>query len=157
MFYIRSTYQYKLVYQPLHLTYTRMGTSSSNLQPSSHTPNFQPVFERALRSYKKKTGEDLAAHPLAAEIKGCASPQAILAVLEGKANEIQQFRGSDERLTKWLNPTVNVLSALSATLGQGAGLVSYETNFATGLVLSSTLRYFPLPQSSFLGSASSLS
>jgi hypothetical protein len=26
-------------------------------------------------------------------------------------------------LTKWLNPTVNVLYALSATLGEGVGLV----------------------------------
>lgn len=127
-----------------YLTYTSMGTSSSNLQPSSsHTPNFQPVFERALKGYKKKTGKDLTAHPLAAEIKGCASPQAILAVLEGKANELQQFQGSDERLTKWLNPTVNILGALSATLGQGAGLVSYETNFATGLCLTLNFKVFP--------------
>ena len=120
-----------------------MDTSSSNLQPSSHTPNFQPVFERALKNYKKKTGKDLTAHPLAAEIKGCASPQAILAVLEGKANELQKFRGSGERLTKWLNPTVNILSALSATLGQGAGLVSYETNFTTGLCLTLNFKVFP--------------
>ena len=112
-------------------------------QPSSHTPNFQPIFEKALKSYKKKTGEDLTAHPLAAEINGCASPQAILAVLEGKANELQQFQGSDERLIKWLNPTVNILSALSATLGQGAGLVSYETNFATGLGLTFNFKVFP--------------
>jgi hypothetical protein len=45
-----------------------MGTSSSYLQPSSHAPNFQLVFEKALKKYKKKTGKDLTAHPLAAEI-----------------------------------------------------------------------------------------
>ena len=125
-------------------------------QPSSHTPNFQPIFEKALKSYKKKTGEDLTAHPLVAEIKGCASPQAILAVLEGKANELQKFHGSDERLIKWLNPTVNILSTLSATLGQGAGLVSYETISLLDCALPSTLRYFPLPQLFSLESASSL-
>ncbi|KAI9433551.1 hypothetical protein H4582DRAFT_987135, partial [Lactarius indigo] len=32
-------------------------------------------------------------------------------------------RRDDERLTKWLNPTVNVLYAFSATLGEGVGLV----------------------------------
>src|ERR1700761_7764112 len=96
----------------------------SSPQPSSFTPNFQPIFEKALEEYRKKTGKDLTTHPLAAEINGSASPQAILTVLEGKANELNQSRGSDERLTKWLNPTVNILNALSATLGEGAGSVS---------------------------------
>ncbi|KAH9047937.1 hypothetical protein EDB83DRAFT_2317438 [Lactarius deliciosus] len=77
----------------------------------------------ALREYKKRTGEDLTAHPLAAEIQGCDSPEAILTVLEGKVDELNQSRSSDERLTKWLNPTVNIINALSATLGEGAGLV----------------------------------
>ena len=89
---------------------------------SSCPPNFQPIFEKALKEYKKKTGKDLTAHPLTAEIKRCDSPQAILAVLEGKADELNQSQSSDERLTKWLNPTVNILNALSATLGQGAWL-----------------------------------
>ena len=99
---------------------------SSGLQVPSYIPNFQPIFEKALQEYKKKTGKDLTAHPLAAEIKDCDSPEAILTVLEGKANELNQSRSSDERLTKWLNPTVNILSALSATLGEGAGSVSYS-------------------------------
>jgi hypothetical protein len=30
-------------------------------------------------------------------------------------------------LTKWLNPTVNVLFTLSASLGEGVGLVSLWT------------------------------
>ena len=96
----------------------------SSIQASSSTTNFQPIFEKALQEYKKKTGKDLTVHPLAAEIEACDSPQAILTVLEEKANELDQSRSSDERLTKWLNPTVNILSTLSATLGQGAGLVS---------------------------------
>ena len=93
---------------------------SSTLQvSSSSTSNFQPIFEKAVEEYKKKTGKDLTTHPLAAEIKGCASPEAILTVLEGKAKELNRSRSSDERLTKWLDPTVNILNALSATLGQG--------------------------------------
>jgi len=98
-------------------------TSSSPQAPSSSTPNFQPIFEKALGDYKKKTGKDLTAHPLAAELDACASPQAILTVLEGKATELNQSQNGDQRLTKWLDPTVNILGALSATLGQGVGLV----------------------------------
>ena len=98
---------------------------SSSLQgPPSYNLNFQPIFEKALEEYRKKTGKDLAAHPLAAEIKACDSPEDILTVLEGKANELNRSQSSDDRLTKWLNPTVKTLNALSATLGEGAGSVS---------------------------------
>ncbi|KAH8982520.1 hypothetical protein EDB92DRAFT_1640898 [Lactarius akahatsu] len=98
-------------------------SSTGSPQASSSTPNFQPIFERALKEYEKKTGKDPTSHPLAAEIKGCGSPEAILTILEGKANELDQSRNSDDRLTKWLNPTVNILNALSATLGESAGSV----------------------------------
>lgn len=100
---------------------------SSTLQASfsgCSTQNFQPIFEKALTEYKKKTGKDLTTHPLASEIYRCDSPEAILTVLQGKANELNHSRRGDERLTKWLTPTVNVLNALSATLGQGVGSVS---------------------------------
>jgi hypothetical protein len=97
---------------------------SFSLQESPSPPHFQPIFEKALKEYRKTTGKDLTAHPLASQINGCNSPEAILTVLEPIANELNQSRSSDQRLTKWLNPTVNILNALSATLGQGAGLVS---------------------------------
>ena len=100
---------------------------SSALQassPASSTPNFQPILDKALKEYKKKTGKDLTTHPLAAEINGCDSLEAILTILQGKANELNDSMGSNDRLTKWLAPTVNVLNALSATLGQGLGSAS---------------------------------
>ncbi|KAH8999667.1 hypothetical protein EDB86DRAFT_3242664 [Lactarius hatsudake] len=81
------------------------------------------VGPRALKEYTKRTGKELITHPLAEEITSCDSPEAILAMLQGKANELNQSQSSDERLTKWLTPTVNVLNALSATLGEGVGTV----------------------------------
>ncbi|KAI9434602.1 hypothetical protein H4582DRAFT_2130964, partial [Lactarius indigo] len=90
---------------------------------TSSTPNFQPIFDEALKEYKKKTGKELTTHPLADEIKTCDSPEAILTVLQGKANELNPSQRNDDRLTKWLTPTVNVLNALSATLGEGVGTV----------------------------------
>ncbi len=77
-----------------------------------------------MKEYEKKTRKELSTHPLAAEIKGCDSPEAILTVLQGKANELNQSQSSDERLTKWLTPTVNVLNALSSTLGEVVSTVS---------------------------------
>jgi len=104
-----------------------------------------PLIKKALKEYKKKTGKDLTAHPLATEIKGCNSAEAILTVLQGKANELNQFWSSDERLIKWLNPTVNILNAFSATLGEGAGSVSYKNQAASLHVfaLTTTFRYSP--------------
>ena len=126
---------------------------SFNPQASSPCPpNFQLIFERALEAYKKKTGKDLTAHPLTAQITRCDSPEAILSVLEEKANELQRARSDDERLAKWLTPTVNILSALSAALGEGFGLVSYRKQTVSLALTLPLLRYSSPPKSSFLES-----
>ena len=96
-------------------------SSTSASTPSS---NFQSIFYVALKAYEKKTKKDLLAHPLATQLQACKSPGDILAVLQDKANELDQSRSADERLSKWLNPTINVLYSFSATLGAGVGLVS---------------------------------
>jgi hypothetical protein len=51
------------------------------------------------------------------------SPGDILAILQQQV----QSQSRDDRWTKWLYPTVNVLYVLSATLGEGVGLVSFGT------------------------------
>ncbi|KAI9438390.1 hypothetical protein BJY52DRAFT_1217465 [Lactarius psammicola] len=86
------------------------------------TSNFQSVFNAALKAYEKKTKNDLLAHPLAAQLQACNSPTDILSVLQDRVNELES-RSADERLSRWLNPTVNVLYAFSATLGEGVGLI----------------------------------
>lgn len=91
---------------------------------STSLSNFQSIFNTALKSYEKKTKNDLLAHPLAAQLQACNSPDDILAILQEKVKELDISRSVDERLSKWLNPTINVLYAFSATLGAGVGLVS---------------------------------
>ena len=83
--------------------------------PSS--PNFQLIFSNALRAYEKHTKNDLLSHPLTAQLQACQSPSSILAVLQQQAQELGQSRASNEKLTKWLEPTVNVLYAFSETIG----------------------------------------
>ena len=95
--------------------------STSIFTPSS---NFQSIFNAALKAYEKKTKKDLLAHPLAAPLQACKSPGDIIAVLQDEVNEFDQARSADERLSQWLNPTINVLYSFSATLGAGVGLVS---------------------------------
>ncbi|KAH9178045.1 hypothetical protein EDB89DRAFT_2064425 [Lactarius sanguifluus] len=91
--------------------------------PSTSSSNFDSIFRTAFKAYKKRTGHDITSHPLAAWLKTCDSPDAILAVLKAQVEEFDQSRRDDERLTKWFSPTVNVLYAFSATLGEGVGLV----------------------------------
>jgi fungal STAND N-terminal Goodbye domain len=90
---------------------------------STSTSNFQSIFNTALKVYEKKTKKDLLAHPLAAQLQACKSPGDILAILQDKVNEFDESRSADSRLSRWLSPTINVLYAFSATLGQGVGLV----------------------------------
>ena len=84
--------------------------------------NFQLIFNNALKMYEKHTKCDLVAHPLAAQLQASNSPSAVLAIIH------QQVQGlGQSRMTKWLNPTIAVLYALSETLGQGVGLVRLRT------------------------------
>jgi hypothetical protein len=90
----------------------------------SSSSNFQLIINNALKAYEKRTKRDLLAHPLTAQLYSCNSPDAILAILQQQVIGLDQLRSSDDRWTKWLRPTVSVLYAVSATLGEGVGLVS---------------------------------
>ncbi|KAH8990867.1 hypothetical protein EDB92DRAFT_2103892 [Lactarius akahatsu] len=74
--------------------------------PTAASSRFQAIFQAALKSYQNKTKKDLTAHPLASQLQSCDSTSAILAVLQDQVREFDQARSGDERLTKWLIPTV---------------------------------------------------
>ena len=93
---------------------------------TASSSNFQLIFNNALKAYEKQTKRDLLAHPLAAELQSCDSPASILAVLQQQVQDFNRSRTGNERLTNWLDPTVNVLYAFSGTLGEGVSLVCLE-------------------------------
>jgi len=90
---------------------------------SSSSTDFLSVFDAALEAYEKTTKNKLLTHPLATQLQSCDSPTDILPVLRDLVQQFDQSRSSNERLRKWLDPTVNVLFAFSATLGEGVGMV----------------------------------
>ncbi|KAF8476722.1 hypothetical protein DFH94DRAFT_104160 [Russula ochroleuca] len=102
--------------------------NASSSSSSSSSSDFQSILNAALDAYEKKTKSKLLTHPLAAQLQSCDSPTTILSVLEDLIQQFDSHRRSDERLTKWLNPTVNVLYAFSSTLGQGIGLAFSPAN-----------------------------
>ena len=85
--------------------------------------DFEEIFGTSLEVYKTKTKKDITSHPLATELQSCASPSAIIALLQAQAKASDKSQTADEKLTKWLDPTVNVLSSFSAILGNAVGLV----------------------------------
>ena len=99
-----------------------------SLAPMNAPPqsNFQSIFNNALLEYKKQTREDLFMQPLATKLQACDSPHAILSLL--------QEQTTDRRLTNWLSPVVNVIYALSSSLGEDAGLVRVNDYSFSGVI-----------------------
>ena len=99
-------------------------SQSPSTSTSTSASNFRTIFVAAMNAYEKKTKTDLLTHPLATQLQSCNFSSDILAVLHDKVNELDESRSHNERLSSWLGPTINVVYAFSATLGQGIGLVS---------------------------------
>ena len=99
--------------------------STKPFTSTSHS-DFVSIFNTALETYKHKTKKDLASHPLLSSFQSCDSPEAIIIVLREQIPALSQSQNGDDGLTKWVTPTVNVLYAFSAALGQGVGLVNTE-------------------------------
>jgi hypothetical protein len=81
-----------------------------------------------MRTYEAKTKTDLLTHPLAAQLRNCNSPTAILAVLQDLVQKFDQRRNSNEKLTKFLNTTVDVLYKVHLCPGLGAGVSLVDLN-----------------------------
>jgi hypothetical protein len=96
---------------------------SQVLSTSTSTTSFETIFAAALKEYKKQTKCDITSHPLAAQLQSCDTPSAILAVLQAQVQKFDQSQSANKKWIKWVDPTVNVLFAFSATLSNSVGLV----------------------------------
>ena len=93
---------------------------------TTSSSNYQSIFDNAIEAYKKKTKKDLRSHPLLDKLQNSDSPDAVLNILYEQIPGFDRSCGTDEKLTKWLNPTVNVLCTFSGVIGGGVGLVCPE-------------------------------
>ena len=104
---------------------------------SSFSPTLHAIFEASLKEYERKTEESLLLHPLMARLQGCDSPPAILKLLRSQAEKADQNRPADDKLTKWLDPIVNALSASSSVISASVGVVSPIQMFLLRFILRS--------------------
>ncbi|KAF8469853.1 hypothetical protein DFH94DRAFT_847724 [Russula ochroleuca] len=105
-------------FQPSPITSIMPQTS---LEVASHF-NYQSIFDSALEEYKSKTGKDLTEDPLLRSLETCDTPDAVLTILRAQILGPGPSQSSHDKLTTWLDPTVNVINAFSATIGGGVGL-----------------------------------
>ena len=91
----------------LPLAASAMSSTSQIPATMPSSSNFQLIINTALKAYEKKTKRDLLADPLMSQLQTCDSSTSILAILQSQVEDIDQAQKSDERLTKWLSPTVD--------------------------------------------------
>ena len=99
----------------------------SNATPtalSSFSPKLHAIFEASLKEYEKRTEISLLTHPLMAQLQDCNSPADILVVLRSQVAQSKQTTSSEDKLMKWLDPIINVLSASSHVINACVGLVN---------------------------------
>ena len=126
------------VLSPLCLSHLPSGCSfhspHSSRMPETHPDsesaalsysNYQHIFSVALESYEKGTGNDLTSNPLLPRLETCNSPDAVITLLLEQIPGFDRSRSdkNSERLSNWLNPTVNVIAAFSGTISGSAGPV----------------------------------
>jgi hypothetical protein len=113
--------------------------------------NFEVIFEKALKAYKKTTKQDRTVHPIFTQLQACNSPAAICTILQDQIDQFIQSRSGDGRLKNWLNPTINVLYAFSATLAGGVGVVmSFYLPYRISLLIP-IRQVFPAANAIFAG------
>jgi hypothetical protein len=108
--------------------------STSTQTTDTSISNFTSIFEAAAKQYKHITKKDLHTHPFAAQFDRCDSPGAVLDVFRNQAQAFDEFRRGDDRLIRWLDPTVNIFFTFSETIGEGLALVVCLDVFASSVL-----------------------
>lgn len=96
---------------------------STTLLPASS--NIGARFSTAMSDYTGRTWTDLVNNPLTAAIKNCHTPNAVLNILQERAQALNGSRKGDATLIRLLRPTVDCMYALSTNqaLSGSASLV----------------------------------
>ncbi len=108
----------------LSLSSPRATMSTAPSTPTSRL-DFVSIFNAALESYKRKTNNGLASHPLLPRLQSCVSPKDILTILREQIPASDRSQNINNGLTKWVIQTVSALCAYSDWLqvGQAVELV----------------------------------
>ena len=110
----------------------------------SGSSRFGVLFESALQDYQKQTGMTLAEHPFAEQPQNYQSVESVTALLQGQAQTLGEFKGSD-RIMKSLKSIASVLFSLSASTALGGAIGLVRLKVLIRFSVSLTLPLQPLP------------
>jgi len=110
----------------------------------SGSSRFGVLFESALQDYQKQTGMTLAEHPFAEQLQNYQSVESVTALLQGQAQTLGEFKGSD-RIMKSLKSIASVLFSLSASTALGGAIGLVRLKVLIRFSVSLTLPLQPLP------------
>jgi hypothetical protein len=96
---------------------------SSSAEEATTPSNFQLIVD-AFADYAQLTGIDLSKSSFAEKLERSNSPHFILEMLQERENAFKEYRDQNQRLISCITPTVEVLHAFSAVLGEAFSLVS---------------------------------
>ncbi|KAI0297331.1 hypothetical protein BC826DRAFT_951623 [Russula brevipes] len=101
-------------------------------------PSADSRINAALSEYQSAMGQHPDIQWFATQFDDCHSPEAVSKIFRTQAEAFDRFSKGDEKLMKWLNLIVQVLSTFSTTLGeQREPFLSSKTIFtAIGVLLS---------------------
>jgi hypothetical protein len=99
---------------------------SSTGPATSSTSNFKWLTD-ALADYARTTGIDLSTNPFAGTLEQSDSLEDMLQLLQEREQAFKKFRNKNQGLINYVTPCVEVLHAISGTLGEALSLpaVSY--------------------------------
>jgi hypothetical protein len=94
------------------------------MSDQSGSSPFGVIFKTALEAYRRKTGIQLAEHPLAERLQYCNSVKSVTAILREQPQDFKEFRDKD-KILKSLKNVFTDLNGLpsSANFAQHVGLV----------------------------------
>ena len=92
--------------------------STTNQATSPSNANFIKIFEAATNEYRTLTGQDLSTHPFSAALDNFKQPDAIVDVFRKQAQVFEKVSKDNEKLMTSLSPIVEILFALSVTIGE---------------------------------------
>ena len=101
-------------------------SSSIPGQASAPSSDSKSILDAALSEYEEKTGKPLFDDPVAAELQGCESVNAMMALLLGQLQALcANDRLGDKKFMEWTRLTADVFYAFSETLSRVAGIVRH--------------------------------
>ena len=96
----------------------------SSTTSTTTSPSFPQLIIDALDNYTKQTGIDLTTNPFSDKLQLSDFPDGIMELFQERAGAFKECGDGNRKLVNSLQPTVQIIHALSGTLGEAISLVS---------------------------------